>query len=234
MTRLPPPCVGWDEDLSAFLDGELAPEREEEVRLHLDACDACVRRLEAFAAVGAALAAESPHPEPGPVHRVGRATASAPRVRSRPRAAAPRRGRWLGAAAGAAGAVAAAAVALILARSEPPVRVGALPTPAPALPRVAATEKPATSGEVYVARRSEDEGPAGASKAPAVAEQRSVVAAARSAPEGPRVEVEEADARLAAASDDELDLATDLDTIEDLDLIRNLELVELLAARDHS
>jgi hypothetical protein len=61
-----------------------------------------------------------------------------------------------------------------------------------------------------------------------------VVAAARPAPVGPRVEVEEADARLAAASDDELDLATDLDTIEDLDLIRNLELVELLAARDHS
>jgi hypothetical protein len=50
-------CAAWDEDLSALLDGELAPEREAEVRAHVEGCAGCSARLGALGRVDALLAA---------------------------------------------------------------------------------------------------------------------------------------------------------------------------------
>ncbi len=56
MSNLPESCVPFDEDLSALLDGELAPEREAAVRAHLHGCTGCRDRLEALCSVDLALA----------------------------------------------------------------------------------------------------------------------------------------------------------------------------------
>ena len=207
MTRLPPPCAGFDEDLSAFLDGALAPDREEEVRAHLDLCDACVRRLEVFALADAAVAAE--HAQPA----------------VRPRVVPLRRRRWLGVAAGAVGALAAGLAALLLARPE-------------AALRDAAPELPATMADRQARLAPASPDPA---RAPAPTPAREAIAkapvtlpGATSKAPAPAPPPDDADGRLATATDDELDLVDEIDTIEDLELIENLELVERLAARGRS
>lgn len=129
MTHLPPPCAGFDEDLSAFLDGALPRAREDEVRAHLDLCDACVRRLEAFALADAAVAA------------VGA------RQAARPRVVPIRRRRWLGAAAGALGALAAGIAALLLVRPESAERPPAPEIPATLAERAAPVAPPGASAK---------------------------------------------------------------------------------------
>ncbi len=54
------------EDLTALLDGALAPERRAAVEGHLASCDACRAELEALRDAVAALAALPPPPEPSP------------------------------------------------------------------------------------------------------------------------------------------------------------------------
>ncbi len=49
-------CREIDADLSALIDAELAPEREAEMRAHLDDCDRCAQRLQDLCNVDLALA----------------------------------------------------------------------------------------------------------------------------------------------------------------------------------
>ena len=55
MPELAAICRGIDEDLSALIDAELAPEREAEMRAHLDDCDRCAQRLQDLCNVDLAL-----------------------------------------------------------------------------------------------------------------------------------------------------------------------------------
>ncbi len=54
------------DDLTAFLDGALAPERAGEVARHLDACPACRAERDRLASAIAALGMLPPAPEPSP------------------------------------------------------------------------------------------------------------------------------------------------------------------------
>jgi len=45
------PCTKTLEDLSAFIDGELAPEEELALRRHLDACSSCQQMTQIFSAL---------------------------------------------------------------------------------------------------------------------------------------------------------------------------------------
>jgi hypothetical protein len=96
-------CAAWDEDLSALLDGELAPEREAEVRAHVEGCAGCSARLGALGRVDALLAAA---PLPAVRETLRQATlARAAEVPSRgaevaSRGGAPPAGRRRGAARG--------------------------------------------------------------------------------------------------------------------------------------
>lgn len=56
MPELAAICREIDEDLSALIDAELAPEREAEMRAHLDDCDRCAQRLQDLCNVDLALA----------------------------------------------------------------------------------------------------------------------------------------------------------------------------------
>ncbi len=49
-------CTGFEEDLSALIDGELDAHREAEVRNHLDSCAECTEVLSAFQEVDGILA----------------------------------------------------------------------------------------------------------------------------------------------------------------------------------
>ena len=51
-------CERCEEMISALLDGELTEEEEAEVRAHMAGCEQCSAMYEAFAAVGAAVAAQ--------------------------------------------------------------------------------------------------------------------------------------------------------------------------------
>ncbi len=50
-------CRSYDADYSALLDGELTPEREAELRAHVDSCARCQARLEALRRVDVDLSA---------------------------------------------------------------------------------------------------------------------------------------------------------------------------------
>ncbi len=54
------------EDLTAFVDGALPPERAAEVARHLDACEACRAEKARLGSAIAALGALPPAPEPSP------------------------------------------------------------------------------------------------------------------------------------------------------------------------
>jgi anti-sigma factor RsiW len=56
MPELAAICREIDADLSALIDAELAPEREAELRVHLDDCDRCAQRLQDLCNVDLALA----------------------------------------------------------------------------------------------------------------------------------------------------------------------------------
>jgi anti-sigma factor RsiW len=113
-----PGCAGFDEDLSALLDGELTPQREQEVRAHLAACPGCSQRLETLRRVDAALRGLPLRPP---------AAALAERLRERlvaerapaartSRRAPGRRHRWFALPAAAAAAAVALAAVLLLPR----------------------------------------------------------------------------------------------------------------------
>ncbi len=221
-------CLEYDEDLSALLDGELAPERAEEVRSHVAVCARCAARLAAFARVDSTLSRQAAM-QPLPVdlearlreridaEEAGRSAPPAQRARA---GAAPRRpGRWvpwIGAAA--AGCAALALFVLLRPGREDALRgadgiaqaPAARPAPAPA-PRVLAERAPAPTPH-----RVEEPAPSSPSPSPS-------------------------DADLADASEDELSLGLELSqlgdddlhqTVSDLDVIQNLDAVERLDTLD--
>jgi hypothetical protein len=207
-------CRAVDEDLSALLDAELSPQREAEVRAHLEACDRCTRRLEQLCDVDLTLAS-LPAPElPADLEArlMQRLAGPAPRpTRARgPRRVPPRLRRAWG--LGAAGAAAAAGLAAYLL-----LRVPDPPAPEPLAQR---PEAP----------------PAGAESPPALAQQAAPgdgappVPGSAAAEAAPRVAVEPEplapEASLEGLEDEELALLLELDAVEDLDVIANLELLE--------
>jgi anti-sigma factor RsiW len=140
-------CARYAEDWSALLDGELAPEREAQMRAHAETCAACAAKLASLARVDVLLAglpvpetraallagvrariASSPAAaEVAPPARPASAERSAPRRARRRRAY----GWWTTAAA------AAAALLLYL----------ALPRPTPVVPPVEVAEETAGDPE---------------------------------------------------------------------------------------
>ncbi len=64
-------CPEVQDHLSAWLDGELAPEVQAEVAEHLESCDACLRELAQLEALEQSLAAlPAPAPPPGLAEKV--------------------------------------------------------------------------------------------------------------------------------------------------------------------
>jgi hypothetical protein len=244
-------CLAIEEDLSALIDEELAPEREAELRAHLETCDRCARRLEELCNVDLVLAS-LPAPEvasdlrPQLAQRIAEherreALSAVPaRREERPRQAPPPRARrWLGRRVAALAALAAAALLAIFAT----LRSGEAPAPdVPQIARPAPQALPAQGPEPGAEQRGE----------PLLAEQRSmepvpalVEPAPPTQPEAARVElaelpppareaapVEIAEAPLAVGledlSEEDLALLLVLDAVEDLDVIANLELLENL------
>lgn len=206
-------CAAWDEDLSALLDGALAPSRAAEVRAHVAACARCDARAVQLARARSLVAELLRAPATGDeAARVGSALAAlharlaaeavaAGHERSR---RAPRRPRPAGVMLRYAAAFAvAAAVALVLLRFA---RAPRPPPPPASVPQIAR------------------ETPAPAERLPAAAPPQEALA---SSPSTPAVEPEVA---LASAGEEDLDVALHLDTLEDLDVIERLDLLEQLAA----
>jgi len=219
MSNILETCTPYEADLSALVDGELAPEREAEVRAHLGGCAACSGRLEALCDVDLALASISVPPVPAGLRaqlaeRIARDAATPegrdaslpppdrPRAPRRPLAAGPRRPRrWLSRPALGAALAAAAALALYLAvkgvDSSLPLET---PTPEP-LVAESDPERPAASVEI-------------------------AEAAPVQPPEATRPKVAPAADPIAGVSEEDLAVILELETIENLDLIANLEFLE--------
>jgi anti-sigma factor RsiW len=196
------PCLSFGEDLSALLDGELEAGREEQVRAHLAACEACRAHLASLGSVNAGLRALVGRPVPANLEARLRARIAAERengaaqlasiVRSRPPAV-----RRLGATFGAVALAAAAALALYLGvvRNRGPVE-------APSIVQAPVPESPH-------------------------GQQSAVSQIAKSAPASERGT--EPAPELDDASDEDLGVAVELDNLEDLDdldVIANLPVLE--------
>lgn len=137
MAIVPEPCVPFDEDLPAWLDGELDAARGEAVAAHVAGCARCRARVATFRAVDERLRSLPARPVPERLEgrllarvaaegRSGGAPAPVPRERGRPRRS-PRLGLFLALAA-------AAALALWLSVDRPPASVApSLPAPPPAV-----------------------------------------------------------------------------------------------------
>ena len=220
MVETPTGCQGFEADLSALLDGELAPERAAELRAHIGACPGCRARLAELARVDTALSAAVLPAVPGSLRaRLDARLASTGRgdtpVRRSRRVDAPRRA-WRGRAAGAL-AAAAAGVALYLAFAT---REPARPETAPAPPQVA---RPLEAAPREVPR----EAPQAVAKLPAPALPAPAVPRPPPSPAQPPAVLD-----LATVPEDELGLALEIETVEDLDVIGNLELLELVLASE--
>jgi hypothetical protein len=224
-------CREFEEDLSALLDDELAPERAGELRAHVAGCERCGARFAALARVDAALAGAPAPAVPAALRarleaRLAAARAADTGTRRLLGWRAQRRSSpWL---AGGAAAVAAACAALYLmlveraprapgeaapieiARpfSEPPP-----PAQAPETPR-----EPLRAGVPAPEQIAQHETPASAPPAPAPA-------ATSKPPAAQAIDLD-------ALSEEELGLALELDTVEDLDVIANLEVLERLLAAE--
>ncbi len=206
MSNISETCAPYEADLSALVDGELAPEREAEVRAHLGGCAACSERLGALCDVDLVLASIAVPLVPADLHarlaeRIARDAATPegrdasrpasgrPQAPRPPAVVTPRRPRrWLSRPALGAALAGAAALALYLVVTSVDSSLP-LETPAPEL-RVAesAPHRAAATAEI-----------------------------AEVAPE--------ADV-LAGASEEELAVILELETIENLDLIANLDFLE--------
>jgi anti-sigma factor RsiW len=236
-TGLPKDCLPFEEDLSALIDEELAPEREAEVRAHVDACSRCAARLGELCNVDLELAGLAP---PAPSADLARGLAERIATDAEapgpdpardaeppsPRTAPPRaRRRWLGGAslvriAAAAGLVLAAWLVLRgddgvspeprLARTSPEERE----SPESVRERVPA---PALPGEVVAV---EPERPA--ARVPAPESDATVARGRRPAPDATST------GALPELPEEDLAMLLELQAVEDLDLIANLELLETL------
>jgi anti-sigma factor RsiW len=218
-------CQVFDEDLSAWIDGELAAPRRAAVEAHLASCRACTARLEALRAVDrAVLSLPEPAVGAGLGERLARRLAaersSPPEREALPppasgpvRIAAPRRRRYAPALALPLAAAAALALFFLLRPAGPPAG------PAESVPIAQAPELPA---------------PAGAPIASAAPEAPSVERARKPPEAEPQLAQRPAPApslgELEALDPEELAVALELDTIEDLPVIANLEVLERLLA----
>jgi hypothetical protein len=121
-------CESYEADLSALIDGELAPPRAAEVGEHLSACAGCSRYFAALSGVDRVLAATAmPEVPAGLRSRLQEQIESIPEREeaARERHAAPRaRRRLIRPAIGAAFALAASAVVYLAVVSEPTVDTG--------------------------------------------------------------------------------------------------------------
>jgi anti-sigma factor RsiW len=119
-------CPGFEEDLSAWMDGELPPPRAAQLVAHVASCGACADRVAALRAVDAGLQSLDAGTDPARIARIHEAIAARihgdvvvalPAARRAP----PRTRRWAAPLlAGAIGAAAAATLVLLV-----------RPTPAP-------------------------------------------------------------------------------------------------------
>jgi len=215
--------VPFEDELSAYLDGELDAEREAGLRAALEHDPRLAARLEALRAVDAGLRALPARPVPGDLRarlqaRI-EASASGGVTRGRARGGAPLRRRgWRAAPAVAAAALAAAVALVMLVRRPleelPPERVAreAAPgVPGEGSPRSSREPTPGVPGEPAPAPPVEIAGPR---------------------PEPGPDEIAVA-SDLAAASDEELEIAMDWRLVEeDLAMIEELELLEAMLARE--
>jgi anti-sigma factor RsiW len=225
-------CLGFDEDLSALQDGELAAARRAEVEAHVAGCARCEARLVVLRGVDRALAALPARGIPADLEarlaaRLARAApidaAAAGRASAAPRAPAarpaharaPLRARrlapWL-----ALPAAAAAALALYLAVRPPAGAPGGAGEPS------VVAQAPAAPPAAPAAPLSPSAAPPAAPATPAepAAQVAERVAPAPTEPD------------LDALDDEELGVALELETIEDLPVIANLDLLERLLERD--
>lgn len=232
-------CSEYAEDWSAWLDGELAPEREAGLRAHLAGCARCRREVEALRAVDARLAAVPARPLPadlqarlrarieaeGGAERAPAAAGAQARLAARP---APRRSRrWLARPAVALATAVAAAVALYLV-------VGREPPAGPAQPELQVAQQQPTPPVAPEPPAPQEVHPSPAPQGghhpppPAAAEGDADIDAivAQVLDEAPAPDSPALD----QASDDELAVGLDLDTIEDLDVIANLDVLEALVS----
>jgi hypothetical protein len=115
-------CAPFEEDLSAWIDGQLPAMRADEVRAHVARCGACTVRVAALRAVDAELRGAADAPRADEVARLAAVRRNVDAelrdgTRERPVARrAPRRTRrwWAPLAAGAVGAAASAALLLLV------------------------------------------------------------------------------------------------------------------------
>jgi anti-sigma factor RsiW len=234
MTERSHPCVDWDEDLSALIDGELEATRRVDVEAHVASCVRCNAQLDALRAVDQRLA-EIPLPEIGgrvsaarmadavrtseasrsPSPRVQRPPADSP---SRSRTSPPRRERrresWKTSAWMRVVTAAGIVVALLwlLERGR-----DSIPSPSEEPPIARVPSEP-TRAKPQIAPSLDP--------APATPDAATL---AGSDPL-PTPGVGDVPASLEAASDEELALALELETAEDFEVIANLELLERLVA----
>jgi anti-sigma factor RsiW len=241
MSKIPVACAAYEEDLSALLDGELAAEREEEIRAHVAGCPRCGPRLAELERVDALLASTPlPALRPGLRERLEvrlrqeeRREEAESRGRKAGRLGPPPARRWLARPAWGIAAAAAAALALYLTvRSDGP-GLPAATTPAPEF-----AQQPALPGIPQGSPAPK------ASPAPAAPEASPEPAAPRFAQapavepsppgaEGPEEAVAaggEGQIDIDGISDEELAMILEIETLEDLDVIANIDLLEELVA----
>ena len=240
MQTIPSDCVGFEEDLSALLDGELRAAREVEVREHVEQCTRCSDRLRAFERVGESLRGLPVPAAPYDLELRLRARIESDRIARRRvvLGLTPHRRRPSFARVGIAVGVALAATLLLLlllgpsrtgdgggapvARiaQEPPA-----PTPAPPPRAVRSPEsrRVPQSPERQLAPKAAPQRVA--TREPRA--QRSERPTAQPVPTVARETPPGVD--LAGVSEEEIALALELDTVQDFDVIDHLELLELLA-----
>ncbi|HME72088.1 MAG TPA: zf-HC2 domain-containing protein [Myxococcota bacterium] len=243
MESVPETCRPYDEDLSALLDGELPSARAAQLRAHCDSCPRCAAQLaelrqaneRVLSALRAAVPGEGARiarvearlrarlAEEGPIDvhsRQSRTPAAPPRQRN---------GRWI-VAAGMGLAAAAALGLTLLFQARTPARLA--PTPPP---RIAQNPPP-----VPPLTESPQKEPPAATRVPeAVAE----LPAAKPAPTRPRppappvpqpeqltppLPSAQPEIDLAAADEEDVELASRLDMLEDFEVIQKLDLLERL------
>ena len=205
-------CGSYDADYSALLDGELTPEREAELRAHVDSCARCQARLEALRRVDANLTALLAPPVADDLRArlQARIDVERPTSASLPGRIAPRRPRrWLGTPAISAAVAAAAAIALYLALSpgEGSLASGAAPEPPIARAPTSVPEQIAPPQERLEIAETPPPATIPGELLPAIAD-------------------------LDAEPVEDVAVALELDFMQDLDVIANLELLEALVAME--
>ena len=116
-------CPAFEDDLSAWIDGELAPARADELVVHVAECAACRRRTEALRAIDVGLQSLDSGTDPARIARIHEAVTArihgdATVVPLTPRTP-PRTRRWVAPLVSGALSAAAAAALLLLVRPAP-------------------------------------------------------------------------------------------------------------------